>query len=155
MNLRVLKRSRRQPEVGDVFAMQMGDAPFHFGRVISTNANPLGVGSGILVYFYQATSACKTSVPPLDPKRLLIPPLITNKLPWSQGYFEHIQTVPIAISEVLPQHRFWDPLKEVFRDEQGNLAMDPSVPCSTWGLHSFRTIDDELSKALNMPLSSD
>jgi len=155
MNLRVLKKSQRQPEAGDIFVMQLGDTTFLFGRVVSIDANPLGVGGGILVYIYRAKACCKTSVPPLDRNRLLIPPLITNRLPWSRGYFEHIQSRPIAIGDVLEKHRFWDPLRGVFRDEQGNVVPDPFESCSTWGLHSFQTIDDELSKALGLQLPGD
>jgi hypothetical protein len=155
MNLRVLKKSQRRPQVGDVFVMQMDGTNFLFGRVVSIDANPLGVGGGILIYIYRANAPCKASVPTLDRNRLLIPPLITNTLPWSRGYFEHIQSRPLAVGDVLPQHRFWDPLRGVFRDEQGNVVPDPSEPCSTWGLHSFQTIDDELSKAIGLPLSED
>jgi Immunity protein 26 len=155
MNLRVLKKSQRQPEVGDVFVMQLDGKNFLFGRVVSIDANPLGVGGGILIYIYRAKAPCKTSVPTLDRNCLLIPPLITNKLPWSRGYFEYIQARPIAMGDVLAHHHFWDPLRGVFRDEQGNVAPDPSEPCSTWGLHSFQTIDDELSKKLGLRLSVD
>jgi hypothetical protein len=155
MNLRVLKKSQRQPELGDVFVMQLDSANLLFGRVVSIDANPLGVGGGILIYIYRAKAPSKTSVPTLDRNRLLIPPLITNKLPWSRGYFEHIQSRPLEVGDVLTQHRFWDPLRGIFRDEQGNVVPDPSEPCGTWGLHSFQTIDDELSKALGLQLSGD
>ena len=59
MNLRVLKKSQRQPEVGDVFVMQLDGKNFLFGRVVSIDANPLGVGGGILIYIYRAKAPCK------------------------------------------------------------------------------------------------
>jgi hypothetical protein len=155
MNLHVLKKSRHQPEVGDVFALKLEGTGFLFGRVVSIDANPLGVGGGILIYIYRANSSCKTSVPTLDRNCLVIPPVITNKLPWSRGYFEHMQARPLTPGDVLSQHRFWDPLRGVYRNEQGNVVPDPAEQCSTWGLHSFRTIDDELSKALGLPLARD
>jgi hypothetical protein len=41
MNLAVLKKTRRAPEVGDIFVMQPPDGQFLFGRVVDTNADPL------------------------------------------------------------------------------------------------------------------
>ena len=37
-NLEILKRSRKKPQVGDVFAMLPPDGKYLFGRVIRTNA---------------------------------------------------------------------------------------------------------------------
>ena len=155
MNLRVLEASRHRPSAGDVFVMHPAGMDYLFGRVVSTDANPLGVGGGILIYVYRATSANKTDVPVLDRDGLVIPPLITNALPWRRGYFEHVCFRPLTATDVLPEHRFRDPLTGAFRDERGNVAPATPLPCGVWGLHSFRTIDDELSTALGLPLSAD
>lgn len=56
MNLSVLKKTRRNPEVGDIFGMLPSDGQFLYGRVVSTEANSLGVGSAILIYIYRARS---------------------------------------------------------------------------------------------------
>ena len=63
MNLAVLKRTRRAPEVGDIFVMQPPDGQFLFGRVIDTNADPLGVGGAVLIYVYRVRAAAMTPVP--------------------------------------------------------------------------------------------
>jgi hypothetical protein len=52
--------------------------------------------------------------------------------------------------DVLPQHCFQDSRGWYF-DEQGNRLHAAVEPVGQWGLHSYRTIDDEISKALGIP----
>jgi hypothetical protein len=59
MNLAVLKKTRRAPDVGDIFVMHPPDGQFLFGRVIDTNADPLGVGGAVLIYIYRVRSSAK------------------------------------------------------------------------------------------------
>jgi hypothetical protein len=143
------------PVVGDIFVMQPPDGEFLFGRVISTDATPLGVGGAILIYIYRSRSHDKTRVPELLVGQLLVPPMMTNKLPWSKGYFEFVENRPLAALDVLPQHCFKDDVRGGYRDEHGNRLQEAVPPVGDWGLHSYRTIDDEVSKALGIPLAAD
>jgi hypothetical protein len=154
MNLAVLMKTRRAPEVGDIFVMQPPDGEVLFGRVIDTNANPLGVGGAVLIYVYRARSAAKTSVPELLRGQLLVPPMMTNKQPWTKGYFEHVESRPLSRMDRLPQHCFKD-VRGWYFDQTGKRLDGPTEPVGQWGLHSYRTIDDEISKALGIPLSPD
>lgn len=153
MNLFVLSRTRRHPQIGDVFAMLPPDGEYLFGRVIETNANPLGVGGAVLIYIYQARSASKRPVPQLSPDELLLPPMMTNKQPWTRGYFEHLENRPLTASARLPRHCFRD-TRGRFHDEMGNRQTEATGPVGQWGLHSYQTLDDEISKALGIPLAS-
>jgi hypothetical protein len=155
MNLAVLRKTRRAPEVGDVFVMQPPDGWYLFGRVLDTNANPLGVGGAVLVYVYRIRSTAKKPVPELLREQLLIPPLMTNKQPWTKGYFEHVENRPLSPMDRLAQHCFRDDVRGGFRDEHGNRLQVAVEPVGDWGLHSFRTLDDEISKALGIPLTPD
>ena len=154
MNLAQLKRTRRAPEVGDVFAMKPPDGQFLFGRVIDTNANPLGIGGAILIYIYRARSPKKAPVPELPRDQLLVPPIMTNKRPWTMGYFEHVEHRPLSATDKLPQHCFRDTRGWYF-DEAGKRLPGPLDPVGSFGLGSFRTIDDEISRALRIPLAPD
>ena len=154
MNLAVLKRTRRSPQAGDVFVMQPPDGQYLFGRVVETDANPLGVGGAVLVYIYRGRSASKTEIPDLLRGQLLTPPLMTNRQPWTKGYFEHLETRPMTAMDRLPAHCFKDTYGRYF-DEAGNQLTSAVEPVGEWGLHSYRTIDDEISKALNIPLAPD
>src|SRR5882724_3451678 len=94
MNLAMLKKTRRPPQGGDIFAMLLPDTQYLYGRVISIDANPLGVGGAILIYIYDARSREKSAIPELLRSQLLLPPIMTNRLPWTKGYFEYIENRP-------------------------------------------------------------
>jgi hypothetical protein len=154
MNLAVLTKRRRSPRVGDVFAMKPPDGQFLFGRVMSLNANPLGVGDAVLIYIYAARSNDKNDVPALRVSELLVAPIMTNRQPWTLGYFEVVDERPLAPGDRLPRHcfLFQAPTPVEYRDEMGNRLPGPVPPVGFWGLHSYRTIDDEISRALGIPL---
>ncbi len=76
--------------------------------------------------------------------------MMTNKLPWSRGYFRTIENMPLAEGEVLPRHCFRAKFRKDFAEAAIELPGDIE-PCGDWVLHSFRTIDDEVSDALGIP----
>ncbi|MCC6407003.1 MAG: immunity 26/phosphotriesterase HocA family protein [Planctomycetes bacterium] len=154
MNLRTLRPSRRPPRPGDVFALGLPDGTFLFGRVIRTDANPLGVGRGVLIYVYHSRTSTRDAVPELSPDSLLIPPLITNRLPWSRGYFEFVEHRPLTPRDQLPAHSFRNSQGLCF-DEFGRRIPDAIGAVGEWGLHSYRSIDDAISKAIGIPLSAE
>src|ERR1700742_191063 len=90
-NLRVLRESRKGPERGDIFVMQLPDESYLFGRVIlagvSQGSAPMPGANLIYIYAHRAPT------PTIDernllPGRLLIPPVWTNDLGWTKGYFQ-------------------------------------------------------------------
>jgi hypothetical protein len=158
MNLAVLKKTRRALQVGDIFAMQPPDGQFLFGRVISTDAGLLGlqgvVGTIMLIYIYSDRAVSRATVPDLVRERLLVPPMMTNRRPWTMGYFEHLENRPISVVDLLPVHCFSDASGRLV-DELGRPVSGAVKPMGMFGVHSFRTIDDEISKALRIPLAPD
>lgn len=154
MNLAVLKKSRHVPKPGDIFVMLPPDGRFLFGRVIDTDANPLGVGGATLIYVYRARGVRKTPVPELLRGQLLVPPMMTNRQLWTRGYFEQLENRPLSDFDRLSRHCFKDSRGWYF-DERGKRLDAPLEPVGQWGLHSYRTIDDEISRALGVPLAPD
>lgn len=157
MNLVVLKKTRRIPEVGDIFVMRPPDGQFLYGRVISTTAAIGPMKDCILIYVYSARSSEKRTVPELLSGQLLVPPMMTNKLPWAKGYFEFVENRPLTPRDCLPQHCFaraWVSPPQYF-DELGHQLAEATPPVGEYGLQSFRTIDDHISKALGIPLAPD
>jgi len=153
MNLAVLKKSRRGPEVGDIFVMLPPDQFFLYGRVVSTEARIWSMESCILIYIYKVRSTAKLPVPELSPDQLLLPPIMTNRLPWRRGYFETVCHQELSEKDRLQQHCFKDVITGKYFDELSNEIDWPIEPVGVWGLGSYRTIDDEVSKALGIPLS--
>jgi len=158
-NLRTLKRSNAAPKSGDIFVMQLPTDDYLFGRVILADA-PQGrapMPGANLIYIYDRRSAApKLEVSDLRPGRLLIPPLWTNRLPWSKGYFLTIENRTLEKFDLLRQHCFsrarLSPTKPTtFVDETGRTLAQRTEPCGEWGLVSYRWIDDHVSDALGMP----
>lgn len=151
-NLRVLKPSRVKPKEGDVFALQIGDR-FLFGRVINTQAKAGWSMPGAILIYVFSTQSTKAALPDkavLQAENLLIPPILTNTLPWVRGYFQTITNIPLSDGQVLQRHCFKSTTGKYF-DETATELPGPLEPCGQWGLHSYRTIDDEVSAALGIP----
>ena len=153
-NLRVIKRSRKKPEPGDVFAMRVSDGSYLFGRVIESEMprTRAPMPGSNLIYVYRDRS--QTPEPVLDdlrPDRLLIPPVFINRKPWTRGYFLTVAHQELTGNDVLPQHCFWDALRKHHVDEQLNVLPQELSPCGVWGLSSYRSLDDKISDALDIP----
>lgn len=154
MNLAVLKKSRRKLKAGDIFVMLPLDGLYLYGRVMSTDARAgWSMPGANLIYVYRPRTRQKLPVPELLREHLLVPPMMTNNLPWSKGYFEFIESREIRAKDRLDQHCFKDSRGRYF-DEQCKALAQAVEPIGQWGLHSYRTIDDEVSKALGIPLVS-
>ena len=154
MNMRVLRRSRKWPNPGDVFSFQVRESEFMFGRVISVAAQLKILEGVIMAYIYQGHTTSRSEWPQFHRDQLLLPPILTNREPWLKGYFETIGNVPLARNEVLPIHCFQDSRGWYF-DERGNRLAKRVEPCGDYGLHSYRTIDDAISQTLGIPLAQD
>src|SRR5262245_18287750 len=149
-NLRILKPSRSRPHTGDVFVLRPRSLPYLFGRIIRIDAR-IGSIVGILACIYKVVSPRRVPVPPLRRDELLIPPLIINRLPWSQGYFETVERLVLTPWDVLPVHCFQDFFTKNYFDEYGLILSAAVPPVGSYGLNSFRTIDDDISDALGIP----
>src|SRR5579883_2527143 len=127
MQLTVLKKTKRAPLVGDVFAFRAGDGAYRFGRVVSTSAIVGPTHGCVLVYLYAAKARDKGRVPKLDPGALLLPPLMTTRAPWTHGYFEHVKTATVRARDLLSRHAFRD-ARGVVVDEEGRPIEDGAGP---------------------------
>jgi Immunity protein 26 len=157
-NLQVLKRSNRPPVGGDVFFMQLPNGLYLFGRVIFADVpqSRAPMPGANLIYVYDVQSPMQQpDYAELLPNKLLIPPLWTNKLPWTKGYFQHVENRPLGDFELLRRHCFrrapvGPNSSPKFVDESGVELAERIEPCGEWGLVSYRWIDDHLSDALGM-----
>lgn len=152
INLTLLQPSRRRLHPGDVFVARPRDHDYLFGRVIRTDAALFGTGN-VLIYFYDAWSPDPAVIPALSPAHLLVPPVATNRLGWSRGYFQHVASMELTPSDVLPVHCF---VTHMYRDgpryfdEYNQPLPGPIPPVGDRALHSYRTIDDLVSDAIGL-----
>ena len=150
-NLRVLKPSRKGVRAGDVFMMQLPDDHYVFGRVISTDAMAgASMPGATLIYVYRQRFDSKVlpERSELSRDRLLVSPMMTNRLPWSKGYFETVAQWPLEPVDALPQHCFLSAARGRYFDEKGNALTGPVEPVGDYGLHCYLKIYDALSAAL-------
>ena len=155
-NMEVLMPSRKRLWPGDVFVVRYPRAEYLFGRVIKVQL-PRGqapMPGCNLIYVYSGTSRIPDPEGRrLSPHDLLIPPSFINRLPWSRGYFQTIESRPLAESDVLDRHCFyWGKRsgRDEFVDDSGAKVAERFEPCGFWGLHSYASLDDEISDALGI-----
>lgn len=77
MPLKKMKGQRRSHEVGDVFALQLDDSTYRFGRIVKIGeSGPQGrFPGGILAYIYDVPAENpEPDLSALTPDRLLMPP---------------------------------------------------------------------------------
>lgn len=158
INLQVLKPSRARQKAGDVFVFQMKQEAgvYRFGRIIRMDAKVGVFEKCILIYIFTATSTSKDQVPELSRDQLLVPPIATNRQGWLKGYFETVASIPLEPDDILSMHCFRSFARPGrFFNDEGCEILNPQEPIGNYGLDSYRTIDDEISKALGIPLAPD
>jgi hypothetical protein len=76
---------------------------------------------------------------------------MTNQLPWTEGYFETIENLPL---DVVDQHCFplWD---GCHFDEALNELPGPVEQVGDFGVHDHRMVDDEISDDLGFDRALD
>jgi hypothetical protein len=158
MNMEILKPSRRRLKAGDIFVYKVKSHDFGYGRVVRTDALFYdGPRDAIVLYFYNAFSPIKDRIPELDRRKLLFPPIFTNRLAWSHGYFESIENRAPNQQEVYDRHCFRDDtyIRPRYFDEDGRRLTKRMEPCGDYVLASFQTIDYRISEALGVEPSPD
>jgi hypothetical protein len=152
-NLQILVPSRKALKAGDIFVCRPAGRAFFFGRVVATDACIATMQNCILLYVFAIESETKAPPERLSAMQLLIPPLMTNRLPWSRGYFEIVAHRAFEPGERLAVHCFKEPGRQPVRywDEYNHELLEKREPCGIHALKSYRTIDDAISDALGIP----
>jgi hypothetical protein len=120
---------RRPVQIGDVFAVRSRWAEGLLGRVVSTGG-VVGPTHGCnLVYVYRAGPSSAR----LSRDRLLAPPMMTTRTPWSRKYFEFVESVPLLPGDYFERHCFRDAHGSLYDEESRPLAT-PSEPIGEWRL---------------------
>ena len=151
INMRFLKKSRKQPRTGDVFVFQMKTQNhYHYGRVIRTDTRIGNLDNVIMVYIYKNTSSIKERVPELKKEDLLIPPVGIFSNLWTKGFFETIENRPLTSDEVHKKHCFHDLARDWYFDESGERLKGRIEPCGTDAVTGYGALDQKVSRALGM-----
>lgn len=138
--------SRKRLRPGDIFVMKPRRRDFLFGRVIDVDAHALGdLGGAILIYVYDASSPSMDEVPELTRDRLLVPPVMMNRLGWSRGFLHSVGHRPWGPDDVLTTHCFIDRSYRAgprYVDERNRALPGPIEPVGQAGLASYGWLFD-------------
>ena len=154
MNLEILHRSRKRVVPGDVFVFRPKGRDYYFGCVVMVGTKVISLPDNKLIYLYDIHAPGKLPVPDLDPKRLLVHPIVINNLPWSRGYFEVVEHRALSDIALLKTHCLRRSNGRYF-NELGEELPHRIEPCGDFALDSFRTIDCSVSEALGIPWKPD
>lgn len=149
-----LKRSRKKPQAGDIFAYVMPDGFYRFGRVIRTDIEwCLHFEEIMVMYFYRPTSTSLKEIPDLKRDDLLIPPQLILFGGWLEGSFVTVERRPLTERDVLPINCFWDHAEDRYCDEYGKKLPERIEPCGFFGVAGTGYVFSKLRKALGLPTS--
>lgn len=159
MKLVVLKRSRKRPQVGDVFVWQLEGEPYRFGRVVRTGIPMGGFREPlILVYLYKIPSHEPAPVPPLALDDLVVPPMLVHTDSWSyDGVFMTVGHQELREQDMLPQHCFADPTSVFapYVDESGHRLKKKVEPCGLYAVPAVDGIAYDFARGLGYDVKSE
>ena len=153
LNLEKLKSSRIKTKPGDIFVFRPKGHDYYFGRTISVDAQIRAFKDCVLIYLYNVHSKDKSIIPDLNKTNLLVPPIITNYLPWSRGYFETVGNKTLSKDDILQPNCFYSKIFNAYYDEYGNKLDKAYEPVSIYGLAGYKGIDVEISHALGLKIA--
>jgi hypothetical protein len=143
-------KSRIGPKAGDFFVYQIEAGRYGWGRVLRLDARVCQIPKLVLAYFYDTFTETQAPVPLLSKERLLIPPVLTNKLGWRDGYYRTVANAPVRLGEVYDRHCFRNASLRQYFDENGIEILNPFGPLGTCGVHSYASIQRDLCRKLGI-----
>jgi hypothetical protein len=132
---------RRTVQIGDLFAVRASRAGGLLGRVVSTSAIVGPTHGCNLVYIYQAGAGFSRD-------KLLVPPMMTTRAPWSRGYFDFVRSEPLLPGDFFERHCFRDAHGHLYDEE--SRPLDAAIePVGQWRLYEqVEAIEETIAGAL-------
>lgn len=131
-----------QPKPRCVFSYTLGNGCYRWGSVVSEYK---GFGlqvPGFLLYLFDAVSQSPDEVPHLASNKLVVPPIITNTMPWKRGVFRNVADVCLQGDQVMQRHCLWSPESNSFWDEHDNRLSEMGYPCGLRMLIGLQGIEE-------------
>ena len=111
-NLKVIKRTRREKNDGDIFLCTLNGIVYYYGKILQAKIEHPSddwINGCILVcIFLEKTIEKNLSNFKGDYKNLLVCPFIVTSQYWSNGWFETIGNVPLTKEDKELDYGFWD-----------------------------------------------
>ena len=124
LKFKTLKKSRKDPVVGDVFVWTFDGKEYGFGRVMKmTPYFDFAKATTHLIYLYDAFSIDKNNIPELSKDKLLTNYMIVDKVTWIMGFFETVGNIEVDKNDILGKHCFWKHAS-IYPDNDERLYID-------------------------------
>lgn len=125
--LRIIKKKKQYPQIGDIFKINPLDEFFLYGIVINNHINNINGEDLLLILIFKEGVDIKESVRNgVNCDDILIPPQIVGKEYWTRGYFYNIEHYVGKISA--SNYGFYRLIDKDFLDEYGNrIEKEPEL----------------------------
>lgn len=144
--LKVIKRKRLYPQIGDLFKICPREDIILYGVVINNHINNINGEDLLLVLIFKNVDVKTILQEGVKNKHLLIPPQIIGKEYWTRGYFYNIDSVD-SISNV-ESYGFYSVGKGKIFDEYGNvLGFEPKI-LGTFGVATISGVARKINQEL-------
>jgi hypothetical protein len=155
INLEFLETSKKKIKTGDVFVVKPPKMKFYYGIVANSNANLFHVDGILHLQFFDFSTDDYGSISDkLHDSKLLFPPVLTNRLGWSKGYFKTIGNISIENFKTIKEASFYYYNGEIFDDNSNQLSQPYSLETTgSFAVTSYLNIDNLISLRLGIPLA--
>lgn len=143
--LQVVKRSRKYPEVGDVFMLRTKEGLEFQGVVANSHVdNDNGTDQLVVLIFWDGVDVERAVREGVRPEDVLCGPAIVAKGYWTRGFFAKVGHCVGAVSG----YGFYDIFPQKFCDEYGNELPEEPDLLSGFGIWTYSGIARDVSAAL-------
>jgi hypothetical protein len=149
--LRLIKKSRTPPTVGDIFIYKPDETRNAFGCVVRDDADGAVGKPCMILYFFAIETASPSPPAALSPQSLLIPPVIHDNTMWREGVFATVEHRSLRKADVLRRHCFLERFPKLMYLDEHRRPTAPSEPCGEAGCPSPFLLDLRLCDAWGEP----
>lgn len=141
-----IKRTRKKPELGDVFVVQPREGLYFYGKVIKEVSG--NIVDGLLVFLYKRYTEQLVMPAELDPDNLLMDPFIVTGYPWRSGHFYTVGNMGVTEEEDSLDCGFFHAGKTVteYKDAQGNLLDHVPKIRIGYGIYTYYHVEIGIEK---------
>lgn len=145
--MKVIKRKRAYPQIGDIFKINPKDEIFYYGIVVNNHISNINGDEQLLIMIFQKDAEIRESIKKgVRNEDLLLPPQIVGKEYWTRGYFYNVDHYDETFH--MDNYGFYCIFDRKFFDEYGNeLPKEPEL-LGTYGVDTIYGIAMEMNQEM-------
>lgn len=145
--LKVIKRQRIYPEIGDIFKINPINDIYFYGVVLNNHIYNINGDDLLLVLIFKQDIDINKSIGNgVSEDELLLPPQIVGREYWSRGYFYNVDRYDEPLN--IEDYGFYSVGKSKFFDEYGNELLKQPRLLGTFGAATISGIARKINQEL-------